>query len=53
MESTGNVVAAPNYEGKRKKQIVGPKGKIRKLEPLVEWGEEQGHDIWEEWLVKE
>ena len=53
MEATGKVVAAPTYEGKRKKQIGGPKGKRRKLEPLVDWGEEQGHGIWEEWLVKE
>ena len=45
------MVAAPSYEGKRKKQIGGPKGKRRKLEPLV--GEEQGHDTWEDWLVKE
>ena len=48
MEATGKVLAAPTYEGKRKKQIGGPKGNRRKLEPLVDWGEEQGHDIWKD-----
>jgi hypothetical protein len=53
MESSGREVAAPTYELKRKKQVGGPKGKRRKLEPLVDWGEVDGHDIWEDWLIKE
>ena len=53
MESQAREVAAPTYEGKRKKQVGGPKGKRRKLEPLVDWGEVEGHDIWEDWVIKE
>jgi hypothetical protein len=52
MQTTGMVVAAPTYEGKRKQQVGGPKGKRRKLEQLVDWGEGEEHDIWEDWLVR-
>ena len=48
MEATGRVVAAPSYESKRKKRAGGPRTKRRKLEPLVDWREEPGRDIWEE-----
>ena len=53
MEYQAREVAAPTYEGKRKRQVGGPKGKRRKLEPLVDWGEVEGHDIWEDWVLKE
>ena len=48
MEATGRVVAASSYENKRKMRAGGPRTKRRKLEPLVDWGEEPGRDIWEE-----
>ena len=53
MENQAREIAPPTYEGKRKSQVGGPKGKRRKLEPLVDWGEVEGHDIWEDWLLKE
>ena len=46
------VVAAPTYEGKRNQQVGDPKGKRKKLEPLVDWGEGEEYDIWEDWLVR-
>ena len=44
-------MAAPTYESKRKQQAGGPKSKRRKLEPLINWGEDAENDIWEEWLA--
>ena len=39
------VVEMAAYESKRKKQAGGPKSKRRKLEPLVNWGEDADNDI--------
>jgi hypothetical protein len=36
IESHAREVAAPTYEGKRKKKVGGPKSKRRKMEPLVD-----------------
>ena len=39
------VVEMAAYESKRKQQAGGPKSKRRKLEPLVNWGEDADNDI--------